>query len=913
MKKLFPVFALILMLTGINAYSQKSTVISDKLSKKITKQSKETQHTVWVFFNDKGTDLSTKLANVENSLPANSIKRRKKNNGNKSVATFYDIPVNQAYINSLQNKSLKIRRVSRWLNAVSIEADANQIQEISGYSFVRKIEILKKGTINRMPELQNYQTKLNNYKSANYTYSYGTSLTQMEQINVPSVHDLGYTGQGVIICVLDAGFNNLEHQAFSTMNILGQYDFVNNDDNVDDQADMGTGNHGTMTLSTIGGFYEGQLIGPAFGASYVLAKTENTDSETTVEEDNWIAAMEWAEYNYGPDVTSTSLGYITFDDGSGYEASELDGNTATITIGADIAASLGIIVVNSAGNEGSGVTTIGAPADGDSVLAVGAVDQYGVRTSFSSMGPTGDGRIKPEVMAMGTGVYSAGTSGNEYTYVSGTSFSCPITAGAAALLVQMSPNSSNMEIIEALKMSANNSADPNNQYGWGIINVLAASQYLGLPQISHTQLNDTENFDGPYEITAQVNSTLDIINGSPILFYRTNAGTWNQVAMTQVSKATNLYTAEIPGTGTAATFDYYFSAENTNNIAYLPTNAPTSFFSFSSITDTQAPEITHNPMQEYYFNLWNNAKIVCLLNDNIGIDIENSFVEIKINGVQKDNLMLNKAENDTYYASLNQQFISIGDIVSYKITIADLSANQNIATFPESGFQDFEITDRISFEKNTFSHNWLFSGSQNWTVTNSASQDGTYSAVSGNVTHNEFSALSIEFTTNEAGNINFYKKVSSEADWDFLIFTINGNPLGEWSGDIAWSLETYPIAAGNYVLKWNYEKDGSFDELMDCAWIDNITLPESTIVNSIKIQNSHSVDIYPNPAKSNITINSTFENSIINIYSVTGKKVKTVQANTKQSKINISDLTEGIYFVSVISGENTISKKIIVE
>ena len=310
-----------------------------------------------------------------------------------------------------------------------------------------------------------------------YDFNYGSSLTQLEQINVPVVHDLGYSGNGVIICVLDAGFNNLEHQAFTSMNIANQWDFVNNDGNVDDEGDMGSGSHGTMTLSTIGGFYEGQLIGPAFGATYLLAKTENTDSETQVEEDNWVAGAEWADA-LGVDITSTSLGYIDFDDGTGYSPAELDGNTAIITIAADIAAGKGILVVNSAGNGGGGTTTIGAPADGDSVLAIGAVYSDGSRTFFSSVGPTGDGRIKPEVMAMGSDVYVADTYGNYYTTASGTSFSCPLTAGAAALLWEMVPNASNMDIFEALKMTANNADAPNNYYGWGIIDIYAAYEYL---------------------------------------------------------------------------------------------------------------------------------------------------------------------------------------------------------------------------------------------------------------------------------------------------------------------------------------------------------------------------------------------------------------------------------------------------
>ena len=171
-------------------------------------------------------------------------------------------------------------------------------------------------------------------------------------------------------------------------------------------SDMGLARTELATLSLIGGFYEGQLIGPAFGADFILTRTENTDSETPIEEDNWIAAMEWAD-SIGVDVTSTSLGYIGFDPPyTSYTWQDMDGNTCRITNGADYAVSLGIFVVNSAGNEGYDVhNTLGAPADGDSVIAIGSVNSSGSRSNFSSVGPTVDGRIKPDLMTMGSNDY----------------------------------------------------------------------------------------------------------------------------------------------------------------------------------------------------------------------------------------------------------------------------------------------------------------------------------------------------------------------------------------------------------------------------------------------------------------------------------------------------------------------------
>lgn len=257
-------------------------------------------------------------------------------------------------------------------------------------------------------------------------FNYGSSLTQNQQINVVAVHNTGNYGQGVRICLMDAGFNRLSHEVFQNMNIIATWDFVNHRPYVGDgQGGMGEGSHGTQTLSTIGGFKEGQLIGPAFGATYILAKTENTESETPIEMDNWIAALEWAD-SIGVDVTSTSLGYLEFDPPyPSYNWTHMDGNTVPITIAADLAVKRGIVVVNSAGNEGFNSTrnTLVAPADGDSVIAVGAVTSSGTRSYFSSVGNTVDGRIKPDVMAMGSGVrVASSTSDNGYTSSSGTSF-----------------------------------------------------------------------------------------------------------------------------------------------------------------------------------------------------------------------------------------------------------------------------------------------------------------------------------------------------------------------------------------------------------------------------------------------------------------------------------------------------------
>ncbi|MFH0931535.1 MAG: S8 family serine peptidase, partial [Candidatus Zixiibacteriota bacterium] len=313
--------------------------------------------------------------------------------------------------------------------------------------------------------------------------NYGPSYDQLQQINVPAVHTLGYNGQGVLVCMMDTGFIK-DHiafkSAFSEGRVLAEYDFINHDTNTQNEPgqDATTQHyHGTYTWSALGGEVDGQLYGPAYKANFILAKTEYVPTETRIEEDNWVAGMEWAD-SIGADVISSSLGYLDFDDGFFYTRLQLDGNTAVTTIAADIAASLGIVVCNAMGNGGPGDTTLVTPADADTILACGAVYSSGTIASFSSRGPTGDGRIKPEVVARGVSTYCASASDtNVFTYASGTSLSTPLVGGCAAVLLSAHPDWVPWKIREALMYTANNALTPNNTYGWGLVNLLAAVQY----------------------------------------------------------------------------------------------------------------------------------------------------------------------------------------------------------------------------------------------------------------------------------------------------------------------------------------------------------------------------------------------------------------------------------------------------
>lgn len=447
---------------------------------------------VWINFT--GKDLQALQKPGFEFVSAKSLERRAKVAPEGNLIDFTDLPVNPAYISVVENIGVKIRRVSKWLNSVSAEVTIEQLREIERLPFVSEVQLVAKWkTVH--PEVNNeipgLQKPLNSV--ANNTYDYGNSLSQYEISNIPAMHNRGFTGQGVVIGVFDAGFNLLSHEVFNNLNILAAYDFVNNDTNVGDEEDMGEGSHGTKVLSLIGGFKQGNLVGPAFNASYILAKTENTDSETPIEEDNWIAAMEWAD-SIGVDILTTSLGYLDFDPPfQGYTWEDMNGSTARITIASDLAVSKGIAVFNSAGNEGFDPSrnTLGAPADGFGVLAIGSVAATGVRSGFSSVGNTIDGRIKPDLMARGSQCVVV-SSINETGYVtgSGTSYSCPIAAGAAALLLEANPQLTPTQLSELLKQTASNSASPNREYGWGIINIDAA--YNALTGIGNE--NNPEDF-----------------------------------------------------------------------------------------------------------------------------------------------------------------------------------------------------------------------------------------------------------------------------------------------------------------------------------------------------------------------------------------------------------------------------------
>jgi hypothetical protein len=430
------------------------------------------QEDAWVYFNGK-PESATFLDNPLTMLTQRSLDRRTAQN---IALDLLDVPVHQPYIDQIENAAgISVMAKSKWYNAVHVRGSQSQIEALSALSFVDHIRFANP-TLNiadRMVKTKSIK-KVNKVFETAADFNYGNSANQIEMLNGHLLHQQDYTGTGKVIAVMDGGFPGVNTaSAFARLRnnnlILGGYDYVNRN------ADFYTGiSHGTLVLSTMGGYTDNQLVGTAPDAAYYLFITEDGNNEGPLEESLWVEAAEEAD-RLGVDIITTSLGYSNFDNPDySHTYEDMNGNSTFISQGVNYAFSRGIICVVSAGNEGNDDWHyITAPADAFNALAVGAVDADGDYAGFSSQGPSFDGRVKPDVAAQGQAAVGANTMGNTIT-ANGTSFSGPIIAGMVASFWQAVPQMTNAQIMQFIKESASIYSNPDDEIGYGIPNFAEA-------------------------------------------------------------------------------------------------------------------------------------------------------------------------------------------------------------------------------------------------------------------------------------------------------------------------------------------------------------------------------------------------------------------------------------------------------
>lgn len=474
------------------------------------------QEDAWVYFRDK-PGSQTYRDNPLTMLTQRALDRRT----NQGIALDgKDIPMYQPYIDQvIASTGISVKAKSKWFNCVHVNGSQANINALKSLPFVDNIDFADNAIIatKRIATKKVKSTPVNKTAEALISFNYGNSANQIKMLNGHLLHQSNYTGTGKIIAVMDGGFPGVNTaQPFARLRennkILGGYDYVRRNPN------FYTGiSHGTSVLSLMAGFTDNALVGTAPDASYYLFITEDGAKESPLELSNWVEAAEEADY-LGVDIITTSLGYTTFDDSDyNFTYSDMNGATTFISKGLDIAFSRGMICVVSAGNDGNDAWHyISAPADAVNALTIGAVKSDENYASFSSHGPTFDGRVKPDVTAQGQYPYVSDASGNINNFGSGTSYSGPIVAGMVACLWQALPSKTNQEIKQLITQSADRYAAPTVEYGYGIpdFSLALANGLL----VSNASENDFVVYPNPATDTISVTLSEGFKTGNIFLY-----------------------------------------------------------------------------------------------------------------------------------------------------------------------------------------------------------------------------------------------------------------------------------------------------------------------------------------------------------------------------------------------------------
>ena len=467
-----------------------------------------------------------------------------------------DVPINENYVTQIKNASgITVLSKSKWMNCVYIIGSQSNIEALLDLPFVTNVEYADT-SLNLFPGAPIENKFALEEANQRINYNYGSAANQIEMLSGDYLHELDYTGEGMIVAVLDAGFPSIDtNPGFQKMRdenrILGTYDFEARTENVD-----GTSSHGFNTSSDIGGFLQDEFVGTAPQASFYFFVTEYTPTETPAEEAWWVEALERSD-SLGVDVVNTSLGYRVFDNPNyDYSYEDLNGQTTFSARGANIAFDKGMILVTSAGNGGnSSFPTVGTPGDSPGTLTVGAVNSNGNYVAFSSIGPTVDGRVKPDVMAQGAIAAVINTGGN-VDFSSGTSFSSPIMAGVITCLWQSRPEVPNGHIMQIVRESANLYNNPTDQMGYGIPNFENA--YAALQELGFEDEFLMSNFAlYPNPVTSKINISFpEGISNCTFTIYSILG---NKVLSTEISRNLNSVNIESLNSG------MYIASINSNN------------------------------------------------------------------------------------------------------------------------------------------------------------------------------------------------------------------------------------------------------------------------------------------------------------------------------------------------------------